>query len=54
MARQRELLPAFIKIDENYKPTQTEPIHVLLRKLNELGSIFLTLNTFKQAPTADV
>jgi len=42
------LLPALIKIDIRYKPEQTEPIHILLGKLNELGTIFLSLNTFKQ------
>lgn len=47
------MLPALIKIDKQYKPEQTEPIHVLLGKLNELGTIFLTLNQYKQDTTAD-
>ena len=48
ICKQEKLLPSLIKIDKRYKPEQIEPIYVLLEKLNELGSIFLSLNTFKQ------
>jgi len=48
ICKQEKLLPALIKIDKRYKPEQIDSIHVLLGKLNELGSIFLSLNTFKQ------
>ena len=48
MSSQESLLPALTKIDKRYKPEQIEPIHILLGKLNELGTIFLSLNTFKQ------
>jgi len=48
IAKQEKLLPALIKIDQNFKPEQIDSIHVLLGKLNELGSIFLSLNTMKQ------
>lgn len=37
-----------MNINKHYKPEQIESIHVLLGKLNELGTIFLSLNTYKQ------
>lgn len=48
LCKQEKLLPMLMKIDKRYKPEQIEPIYGLLGKLNELGSIFLSLNTFKQ------
>jgi len=56
ICRQKKLQPALIKLDRRYKPEQIDSIHVLLGKLNELGCIFLSLNTFQQSidskPTA--
>lgn len=48
ISKQENLLPCLITIDKRYKPEQIEPIHTLLGKLNELGTIFLSLNTYKQ------
>ena len=45
-------MPTLVKLDKRYKPEQIDSIHVLLGKLNELGSIFLSLNTFKQQTDA--
>lgn len=53
MCKQKNLLAALIKVDKQYKPPQIDSIFVLLGKLNELGSIFLSLNTYKQEQPSD-
>ena len=39
---QRKLVPLLLELDPHYKPTQVEPIYVLLKKLDGLSNIFVT------------
>eukprot|EP01022_Parablepharisma_sp_SALTPOND_P015993 TRINITY_DN22_c0_g3_i1.p1 TRINITY_DN22_c0_g3~~TRINITY_DN22_c0_g3_i1.p1 ORF type:complete len:4095 (+),score=552.02 TRINITY_DN22_c0_g3_i1:5895-18179(+) len=41
-ARQKKLVPLLLELDPHYKPTQVEPVYVLLKKLEGLSNIFLT------------
>jgi len=41
-AAQKKLVPLLLELNPCYKPTQIEPVYILLKKLNDLSNIFMT------------